>query len=67
MVDKITSVITSPQGEISLIQRFSNYKAVNGVKFPGKLVIEQNGIIITMDNMVYTVNDPIDDSEFKLD
>jgi predicted Zn-dependent peptidase len=67
MVDKITSVITSPQGEISLIQRFSNYKAVNGVKFPGKLVIEQNGIIITMDNMVYTVNEPIDDSEFKLD
>jgi len=67
MVDKITSVITSPQGEISLIQRFSNYKAVNGVKFPGTLVIEQNGIVITMDNMVYTVNEPIDDSEFKLD
>jgi predicted Zn-dependent peptidase len=67
LVDKITSVINSPQGEISLIQRFSDFKTVNGVKFPGKLVIEQNGINITMDNLEYSINEPIDDSEFKIE
>lgn len=65
LVEKMASIVASPQGDVTMIQRNFDYKEINGVKFPSKLVLEQNGIIITMENLEYSVNAPIDDSEFK--
>jgi hypothetical protein len=50
-----------------MIQRMSNYKDVNGIKFPGKLTLEQDSVVVIMDNLEYTINTPIDDSEYKVD
>lgn len=67
LVDKITAVVKGPQGDYGMIQRLSNYKDVNGVKLPGKLTLEQDSVIVIMDNLEYTINAPIDDSEYKVD
>jgi zinc protease len=67
LVEKVTAVVKGPQGDYGMIQRMSNYKNVNGIKFPGKLTLEQDSVVIIMDNLEYTINTPIDDSEYKVD
>ena len=63
----MTAVVKGPQGDYGMIQRMSNYKDVNGIKFPGKLTLEQDSVVVIMDNLEYTINTPIDDSEYKVD
>ena len=67
LVEKVTAVVKGPQGDYGMIQRMSNYKDVNGIKFPGKLTLEQDSVVVIMDNLEYTINTPIDDSEYKVD
>jgi predicted Zn-dependent peptidase len=67
LVEKVTAVVKGPQGDYGMIQRMSNYKDVNGIKFPGKLTLEQDSVVVVMDNLEYTINTPIDDSEYKVD
>jgi len=67
LVEKVTAVVKGPQGDYGMIQRMSDYKNVNGITFPGKLTLEQDSVIVVMDNLEYTLNAPIDDSEYKVD
>ena len=67
LVEKITAIVKGPQGDYGMIQRLSNYKNVNGVTLPGKLTLEQDSVIVIMDNLEYSINTPIDDSEYKVE
>jgi len=54
-----------PQGDVEVSRLFGNYTDIGGVKFPSKMVIEQGPIVISIDDIKYTVNQEINDSEFK--
>ncbi len=65
LINAVKSTAKGPQGDVEVTQSYSNYTDVAGVKFPGKLTIEQGPIVITMDGLTYQVNQEIKDSEFK--
>ena len=65
LISSVKSTAKGPQGDVEVTQSYSNYTDVSGVKFPGKLTIEQGPIVITMDGLTYQVNQEIKDSEFK--
>lgn len=62
LVTKVKTTTNGQEGEIS----FSDYKEVNGVKFPNTMEITggQMGVISFITNKI-TVNSPVDDAIFK--
>jgi hypothetical protein len=65
LISSVKKTAKGPQGDIEVTQSFANYTDVEGVKFPGKFIIEQGPIVITMDGLKYQINQEINDSEFK--
>ena len=65
LLNSVKEIAKSPQGEMEVTRLFGNYTEVGGVKFPSKMVIEQGPIVISFDDIKYTVNQEINDSEFK--
>jgi hypothetical protein len=65
LITTMKSVAKGPQGDVEVTQSYANYTDVGGVKFPGKLIIEQGPIVITMDGLKYQINQEVKDSEFK--
>lgn len=65
LISSVKKTAKGPQGDIEVTQSYANYTVVDGVKFPGKFIIEQGPIVITMDGLKYQINQEIKDSEFK--
>ncbi|MGA1414825.1 MAG: hypothetical protein ACO323_07255, partial [Candidatus Kapaibacteriota bacterium] len=65
LLNSVKEITKSPQGEMEVTRLFGNYTEVGGVKFPSKMVIEQGPMVISFDDIKYTVNQEINDSEFK--
>lgn len=65
LISSVKKTAKGPQGDIEVTQSYANYTEVDGVKFPGKFIIEQGPIVITMDGLKYQINQEIKDSEFK--
>lgn len=65
LLNSVKETAKGPQGEVEVSRLFGNYTDIGGVKFPSKMVIEQGPIVISIDDIKYTVNQEINDSEFK--
>lgn len=64
LLDKLEKVEKTPQGPITIVERYEDYTTVDGVKFPGVVKIQNPIYSITMKN-VYQANLPMEDATFE--
>ncbi len=64
---KIKTVTTAkgPQGEIKVPRTFSDYKEVNGIKFPHKTTIKQGPMDLNFEVKEIKINEGVSDSDFQ--
>lgn len=61
-----TSVEQTPQGDMAVNVGFSDYKEVNGVKFPYTLTQNFGPMVMKMETQSLVVNSGLDDKEFAI-
>ena len=64
LINRIETIEDSPQGVIPITEIRKNYTEINGIKMPTTIITESPQFTIDME-LSYTVNVPIEDSEFQ--
>jgi zinc protease len=60
-------VVKGPQGEVSVTVKYSDYKAVDGIKLPHTILQSQGQMNLKFEATSVEVNLPVDDAVFKVD
>lgn len=60
-------VVKGPQGEVSVTVKYSEYKDVNGIKFPHTFTQSQGPMNLKFEAVSVAINEPVDDAVFKVD
>ena len=65
---RTSTTISTPQGELTQSVEFQDYKAVNGVFFPHKILIPVGGgLKLSAETQSIEVNKGVDDAVFKIE
>lgn len=64
MVSKTEYMQNTPQGTIPMVEEYSDYRDVSGVKFPHKVVLTAGGGMTVKSTLSYEPNASVDDKEF---
>lgn len=64
LLSKVEGKRQTPRGEVTVSEKFSNYKNVEGVMLPGMVDSDLGGPTMKAE-FTYEVNKPVEDTEFK--
>lgn len=65
LITRVDGVESSPRGSTEISRKISGYKEFSGVQMPTSIITERGPVTITVYDINYTVNTPIEDTVFK--
>ena len=62
---KLIKTVKGPQGEMKVPTEFSDYKTVNGIKFPHKTVVKNGPMVMDFITKEIKINEGVSESDFQ--